>query len=93
MIYFVCLSKVRLDGFYFGPSEVRALPLGVAAEQSVQYFGIIFHFFLSSFSATYFLPEGVVLGLWNFAQSFKSQKKLLGITKNWDPPFPWGAFF
>ena len=38
-------------------------------------FGIIFllSFFLSG-SHT-FLPEGVVLGLWNFALSFKSQKK------------------
>ena len=45
----------------FGPSKVRALPLGVAAEQSVHYFWDYFSF-LSSGSHT-FLLEGVVLGL------------------------------
>ena len=44
-----------------GPSGVRALPLGVAAERSVLYFWDFF-FFFSSVPHTY-LPEGVVLGL------------------------------
>ena len=44
-----------------GPSRVRALPLCVAAEQSVNYFLVLF-VFLSSVSYN-FLPEGAVLGL------------------------------
>ena len=43
----------------FGPSGVRALPLGVDAERSVHYF---WDYFSSSVPHT-FLPEGVVLGL------------------------------
>jgi hypothetical protein len=38
---------------FFGPSRVRALPLGVAAEQSVQYCD----FFFFSFCPTYFSPR------------------------------------
>ena len=41
-----------------GPSGVRALPLGVAAERSVLYFGIIFLFFFSVPHS--FLPDGVM---------------------------------
>ena len=37
---------------YFGPSGVRALPLGVAAKRSVHY---IWYYF--SFCATYFSPR------------------------------------
>ena len=67
------------------PSGVRALPLGIAAEQSVHYFWSIFWEYnhtepeynhteteynhtepISSVPNT-FLPEGFVLGLWNFA--------------------------
>ena len=53
------------DKFYnkhVGPSEVCALPLGIAAERSVHYFWDYFSspFFLTG-SHT-FLPEGVVLG-------------------------------
>ena len=40
---------------YFGPSGVRALPVGVAAKQSVHDLVIIF----LSFSATYFSPRCV----------------------------------
>jgi hypothetical protein len=45
-----------------GPSGVHALPLGVAAEQSVHYILLYFSFFFSSVPHT-FLPEGDVLGL------------------------------
>jgi hypothetical protein len=45
----------------FGPSGVRSLPLGVAAEQSVHYFCDYFSFSFLSPPHT-FLPEGVVLG-------------------------------
>ena len=41
-------------------SGVRALPLGIAAEQSVHYFG---DYFSSSSVPHTLLPEGVVLGL------------------------------
>ena len=62
----------------FGLSWVRALPLGVAVERGVYFIWYYFSSFLFFFSAT-FLLEGVVLGLWNFAQSFKSPKnKILG---------------
>ena len=43
-----------------GPSGVRALPLGVAAEQSVHYFWDYFSFLSVPHT---FLQEGVVLGL------------------------------
>ena len=47
---------------YFGASGVRALPLGVAAEQSVHY--ICYYLSVFFFSPPHtFLPEGVVLGL------------------------------
>ena len=45
-----------------GPSRVRALPLGAAAEQSVHSIWYYFSFLSSSVPHT-FLPEGVVLGL------------------------------
>ena len=41
---------------YFGQSEVRALPLGVAAERSVHYDWDNFLYFLS-FPVTYFSPR------------------------------------
>ena len=54
------LTSLKFCSIIFvGLSGVCALPSVVAAEQSVHYF----------------LPEGVVMGLWNFAWSFKSQKK------------------
>ena len=45
-----------------GPSRVRALPLGVAAERSVHYIWYYFSSFLLSVPHT-FIPEGVVLWL------------------------------
>ena len=42
---FVVLDLVLFSSF--GPSEVRALPLGAAVERNVHYFGIIFFFFPS----------------------------------------------
>ena len=76
-----------------GPSGVRVLPLGVAAERSVHYFWDYFSFFLSSPPHT-FLPEGVVLGLWNFARSFKSQKnKIWGKKKLRTPGWRFFRFF
>ena len=66
----LCLEKI----WKIGPSGVRALPLGVAAEWSVHFFGIVCLLFFSFLPHT-FVPEGVVLGLWNFARRFKSQKK------------------
>ena len=54
-----------------GPSGVRALPLGVAAERSVH----CFRDYLSFFCATYFSPRRGVLGLWNCTRSFNSRKK------------------
>ena len=56
-----------------GPSGVHALPLGVAAERSVHY---IWDYFSFSFWDPYFFQEVVVLWLFNFAQSFKSQKRI-----------------
>ena len=58
---------------FIGPSGVRALPLGVAEKRSVLYVWYYFSSFLSS-PPHNFLPEGVVLGLQNFAWSFKSHK-------------------
>ena len=56
---YICDIFICLD---FGPSGVRALPLGVAAELSVHYFWDYF-----SFSPPHtFLPEGVIVGLQNF---------------------------
>ena len=55
LIWFYLYDSVR-------PSVVRALPLGIAAEQSVHYFWDYFSSFLLSPPHT-FLPEGVVLGL------------------------------
>ena len=55
LIWFYLYDSVR-------PSVVRALPLGVAAEQNVHYFWDYFSSFLLSPPHT-FLPEGVVLGL------------------------------
>ena len=40
-----------------GPSGVRALPLGVAAERSVHYIWYYFSSFFLSLSATYFSPR------------------------------------
>jgi hypothetical protein len=45
---------------------------------------VLFFFLLLSSVPHTFLPEGVILGLQNFAQSFKSQKKIrFGVNKNW----------
>jgi hypothetical protein len=52
----------------FGPSGVRALSLGIAAERSFHYIWYYFSSVLFFFRATFFLLGGVVLGLWNFAQ-------------------------
>jgi hypothetical protein len=52
-----------------GPSGVRALPSGVAAEQSVHYFCDCFFLLLSV--PHIFLKEGVFLRFYNYAQSFK----------------------
>jgi hypothetical protein len=62
---------------------VRALPLGVAAKQSVYYICDYFSslFFSSSLPHT-FLPEGVIVGFQNFAWGFKSQKKIRFGVKN-----------
>ena len=58
-----------------GPSGVRELPLGVAAERSVHYFWDYCSFFLLLSPPHTFLPEGFVVGFKNFAWGFKSQKK------------------
>ena len=50
-----------MSDYLIGPSGVRALPLGVAVEQSVHSFCDYFSFFFSLPHT--FLPEGVVLGL------------------------------
>jgi hypothetical protein len=62
------------DTHIFGPSGVRALPLGVAAERSFHY--IWYYFLLPSFSATYFSPRRVCPRVKNFVRSFKSEKKI-----------------
>jgi hypothetical protein len=50
--------------FLFGPSGVRALPLAVAAEQSVYYIRYYFSFLFFFLSVPHtFLPEWVGLGL------------------------------
>ena len=51
------------------------LPLGVASEANVHYF-CYFLSFLFFYTPHTFLPEGVVLGLWSFALSFKSNATL-----------------
>jgi hypothetical protein len=58
---------------YFVPSGVCALPLGRCCGMKCPLYLVLFFFFLSPPHT--FLPEGVVLGLQNFARSFKSQKK------------------
>ena len=45
--------RVRVQYYKIGPSGVRALPLGIAAERSVHY---IWYYFVFFFSATYFSP-------------------------------------
>ena len=71
----------------FGPSGLRALPLGVAAERSVHciwyYFSSFFFFFYQPHT---FLTEGVVLGLWNVAKSFQSPQKRFGVKHNFVTP-------
>ena len=59
----------------FGLSGVLALPLGMAAEQSVHYFCdyLSSSFFLSVPHT--FLSEGVMVGFKNVAWGFKSHKK------------------
>jgi hypothetical protein len=53
---------------------------------------VLFFFFLSPPHT--FLPEGVVLGLWNFARSFMSQNnKIGGETRFSDHPSPLGGPF
>ena len=78
--FFTCL--------YIGPSGVRALPLGVAAKRSVHY---IWYYFFSIFFFSVphtFLPEGVVLGLWNTNNKIRGKTKFLG-----PPPRPLGGTF
>ena len=75
-----------LENTDYGLVLVLALPLGVAVERSVHNFWN--HFSFSSVSHT-FLPEGVVIGLWNFARSLKSHKnKIGGKNKLRNPPTP-----
>ena len=62
---FLVLSHT-LENTDYGLVLVLALPLGVAVERSVHYFWNYF----SSFPC----PEGVVLGLRNFARRLKSQR-------------------
>ena len=82
---FLVLSHTLVNTDY-GLVLVLALPLGVAVERSVHNFWN--HFSFSSVSHT-FLPEGVVIGLWNFARSLKSQKnKIGGKNKLRNPPTP-----
>ena len=63
------MSKLML---VIGPSGVRALPLGVAAKRSVHYICDYFSFLSPPHTV---LPEGIIVGLRNFAWGFKSHKK------------------
>ena len=58
----ICSAQyIKWSNPIFGPSELRALPLGVAGRTKWPLLMAFFSFFLSSPTVT-FLPEGVVLG-------------------------------
>ena len=55
-------------------AECVRCPRALLRNEVSTIFGIIFLLFFLSVAHT-FLPEGVILGLWNFALGFKSHKK------------------
>ena len=69
---------------------MRALPLGVAAERSVHYF-CDYYFFCSAPHT--FLPEGVVIGLWNWNVSSHNKNKIRGKNNFGTPLALLGPFF
>ena len=76
----ICVTLVseRERRDIIGPIEVHALPLGRCRQNIVATINSVFFFsffFLSPLPSIYFFPEGVFIGLWNFARGFKSQKR------------------
>ena len=59
---------------YFDPSGVPALPLGLAAEESIHYFGDYFSLFLFSLGHILFPKKGLYYGF-EILHRVKSLKK------------------
>ena len=72
------INELYLVIIQIGPIRVHALPIAVAAEQSVHYFVIIF----LSFSATYFSPRrgcAAILKFWSERHSADVATIVLGV--------------
>ena len=80
------MLRYNPTAYTFGLRGVCALPLGVAAEQSVHYFWDYFSF-LSFFSATYFSPKRGWPRVMKFCTEFYVTKnKIQHYKKKLGPP-------
>ena len=80
---------------WIGPSGVCALPVFVAAQQSVHYFCDYFSSFPFLFCATYFSPRRIYAMVLKLCMELivTQENDIWSERKNGGPPAPWGSIF
>ena len=82
------MNIIKNDSNLLVQAKCLRCPWALQRECSVKYFWDSFSFFFLLGHILSFLPEGVVLGFWNFAWGFKSQKNKIWDEQNLPPNLP-----